>query len=722
MGGGAATHAGIDFQQRVSAWFLVMILLERDTGPELALPASFVPTQISYETSTSIDDLRVGSALGPALLMQAKRSLSVSTQPASEFAKVIDQFVRQYRSDEQSNNSDNRYILVVSPKASRKVQVVLANLLDAYREHRDGPDVSVLDKQAKGVLESFVTVVQAAATTHLGAEFSNDAFRGFAVRTHVWTCDIEHRRPHESGALVLLSVRTQLPGEMVWAYLVKYSLTVATRRGRLDIIGIRGLLAPFERQGDELPEPVKEELQASLPLPPSGRELIFGTMDGSKEFDLYLLEFYRFDETGAKRLRFENDRYTCRNENGSDGLTGRVIARAATQDGLLRQVLRIEMDRSDTLGIMFSDSLRSHDDSEFARAWAKRTQAVMGDLTKCVHCGRTVGHAKFEFVEVDDDVYPHRAGAVHPECLRSIDRVLGQIQWPFFEGLEQLRDFDPEVWVTALGGGQRLLNELRGREARQVRIGWNHENADMQPHGWCIRLEAKDGFYCYLHTRGRLHRLRKLEADARAKKMSEDIQWAAARGKPMCVSDDNWAVGRREALEQMGVQEPYHECSGATPVRYSLKISAESQENGNYYAPLFYLVGIDDEEPVVFGEFLVLFSDPMAFPDMLAQLEAVGLRPPVYSIRILANDQDFDRFMIEAGRRARPVIIDPVPIADEPWLGGIEVVSHPEALRGAFAQEEVVKALTRQVVIDAESRSQRARSRRKRRRNGPAAP
>ena len=84
-----------NFQNRVCAYVCVYVLAERPAIP--ILPAA-VPTYVRFETEESVDDLLVGTADARHSFVQAKRTLTLSSAPDSEFGSVIDQFVRQYLS------------------------------------------------------------------------------------------------------------------------------------------------------------------------------------------------------------------------------------------------------------------------------------------------------------------------------------------------------------------------------------------------------------------------------------------------------------------------------------------------------------------------------------------------------------------------------------------------------------------------------------------------
>ena len=90
-----ATNAGIDYQQRVSAFFLVLMLRNKDM--DLFLPGANGKIQwIQLESMEDIDDMVLSNERGNNYYFQIKRKISFQNNPKSEFYKTCIQFVEQY--------------------------------------------------------------------------------------------------------------------------------------------------------------------------------------------------------------------------------------------------------------------------------------------------------------------------------------------------------------------------------------------------------------------------------------------------------------------------------------------------------------------------------------------------------------------------------------------------------------------------------------------------
>jgi hypothetical protein len=151
-GGGKATHAGTDYQNRSAAWIAVLILAERDSALPLGLPAGVTLESIGCETEQPVDDSLVDTSVSGHLFFQSKHTIDLETKEGSEFASVVDQFVRQYLHARISapgvlplggtlDPDRDRLMLATSSKSSAPLRVDLSTILRRLRElspHRKG--------------------------------------------------------------------------------------------------------------------------------------------------------------------------------------------------------------------------------------------------------------------------------------------------------------------------------------------------------------------------------------------------------------------------------------------------------------------------------------------------------------------------------------------------------------------------------------------------------
>jgi hypothetical protein len=123
-GGGAATAAGMNFQSLGAAWYAVGILAEDEMAPPLGLAAGTRLEWLMSETGEPVDDLLVGTSSGGFIFVQAKNSISLGESPKSEFASVVDQFVRQFLANRDPGAKTRSWNRPLDPSLDRLVLLV----------------------------------------------------------------------------------------------------------------------------------------------------------------------------------------------------------------------------------------------------------------------------------------------------------------------------------------------------------------------------------------------------------------------------------------------------------------------------------------------------------------------------------------------------------------------------------------------------------------------
>lgn len=140
--GGAANTAGESFRSRVAARISVYLLTQQALAP---IAAAAVPTRLRLEGTAEVDDIEVETTAGGRAWIQAKRSLDLSTRPASPLGKAAAQIVRQFlreRSLDPSLDPSRDRLVLVYATGSRKIGC-LSRVLRRFRH-----DGSLSCKQA----------------------------------------------------------------------------------------------------------------------------------------------------------------------------------------------------------------------------------------------------------------------------------------------------------------------------------------------------------------------------------------------------------------------------------------------------------------------------------------------------------------------------------------------------------------------------------------------
>ena len=226
-GGGAATNAGIDFQQRFGALIMVMMLTNLPDLGVLGLGwDDYTVQSLHFETDDAIDDL-VLITDGPSIFIQAKRSLHLSSEPTSEFSSTLRQFVGQFLRDP---SADQRYLIATSNDASRRIRLGLRKLTEAARLNANKLKADPLTKAE--------VIIQQATASLLDHHFSELSGRPISDierdrlwrRIHVAGLDVVPGGGLEKIALTALAGCNVRNPQLIWGSLVALGLELATAR------------------------------------------------------------------------------------------------------------------------------------------------------------------------------------------------------------------------------------------------------------------------------------------------------------------------------------------------------------------------------------------------------------------------------------------------------------------------------------------------------------
>lgn len=677
--GGSATNAGIEYQQRVSALFLITMLCKtRAILGSLGLRSDLEITSIAYETAEYVDDLKLACASGQSLYLQIKRHLSLSSLDQSDFYKTIDQFVQQHLSDPHDKIE---YILATSPDTSGAIVKTLKKLTEAHRLNPAAIDINPLSKAEQHIFNVYKALVLNIYKKRSSREMTQADFVEFNRRVYIVVLDVESGGVHESVAITLLTSRVRVSPELVWSMLIQKSLHYA--KNRLSIT-VEALLETLSVYLDKTKEGISQDAlslseQWSLEAKgatriSSGKEVVLVESNeqsarllapkSSKKIDLFVLEFYRFDDNCSKRLKYFSSSVVW----GKLQIESKVIFRSATMQGMARYLENnSEQFKGKSIAFVLAKEIDDVDETACARVQADLCKKLLDDrkdILKCLHCGKAASQYKATLVEIDDAETQASVGVVHDECLRPIDRVLGQMEVPAFDKKEFLKYFDIDKWIVLILKGQFLFNGLkkaRGGIGSVQTIAWNAENEDLRSADYCVKIDLKNGLVRHATSRGKLDRYPKHIAELRAKQMNQSIAEARGKNNPLCYTSINWSFGNYSLMiAAKEEEEECVECISASVVRYSEHIGRQYPVDVQYYAPLLYLVDPVSESRYTINRHLVFITDPLGFGKLRDNWIEAGIEVGVYEMRIVDSDDKFDKMVAEALADHVGVVIDPI--------------------------------------------------------------
>ncbi|MFU6377360.1 hypothetical protein ACM792_19445 [Metapseudomonas otitidis] len=193
VGGGAATNSGIDYQQRIAAFILAQMLSESSSYSAIGLSEGILVDEVRFETNNKIDDLVLITDNG-RVLIQAKRTLSLSESIESEYSSVLKQFIGQYIND---NQTTDLFVLATSSRSSQRITKDLRKLTEAIRLNERGADENPLTEAERDVLKKTHHLMNHHYQSETRSPISDNDFKSILKRIRVSLIDIEEGAPLE---------------------------------------------------------------------------------------------------------------------------------------------------------------------------------------------------------------------------------------------------------------------------------------------------------------------------------------------------------------------------------------------------------------------------------------------------------------------------------------------------------------------------------------------
>jgi hypothetical protein len=676
-GGGAATNTGIDYQQRLAAYFLIQMLLEIDSLSGIGLEGVYRIISVSFESSSCIDDITVTTE-DSNLYIQAKRNINLSDKTDSEFFKTASQFVNQFVNDSQPND---KYILATSSGASSKIRYDLKKISESIRLNEADFKNNPLNKSEQEVYAKIKRCLSAAYQSIVNKAISDTIMTDILKRIYIVTADVQSGMPLEGAILTVLATRSKVKPELLFSTVISLALTLASQR---QSINKKGLEDKFEIYlNPNTPEKRLSIEQSFFKIEfsdrdiPSGREiLLVNSLSGKADF--MIIELFRFDETGNKRMQFYGD--TCKTPNG---IEWKVIHRTATNEGMLRFVEeRDEFFKDKKIAILQS----AEDDGStisFSLAYQELCKSLLREneqILRCLYCGDFISENNAPLIEVDEVGAEHALGLIHKSCLKPIDRVIGLIKAQLFNEYDYLKDFDYQTWINLAPKGQALFASLQGKPKQVMFMAWNPEGGSEFKGNYCLKINLKDGSSRYVHHRGKIVRYTLSSANERAKFLNLRFEEERQKGDPACYTSKNEDFGRySDSMKMKDEDEECIECINAEVTEYTMAIEKAYNRFSHYYAPIIILLSKESGQPIVHKSTLFLIHNPLELNQYLKNWAKAGIELPEYKIEIISSDDEFDKLLSKFMMNGIQVVANPLFDMNQKPLSGI-VFRHIEEL------------------------------------------
>lgn len=272
-GSGAATNSGINYQQRVSASFLTLCLLDNDISIFLNYP-QFQNKKIDtlqLEGTDKIDDLIMTLENKHKIFFQIKRTINLSDSKESDFYKTIDQFIKQYL-----NNANNEsYILCTTSYSSARITRELKKLTDSIRLNNSSFESNPFNLEEQKIITKYEKIVKKLFKQYTKRDMANSEYIEFTKKVYILSFD---NTPMEMAIFALMVSKISVTPSSLWELLISNCLQYASQRMSLSRQNILEIYEDYLikldafQENERIDEIIKFEF-ANL-NPASGKEVL----------------------------------------------------------------------------------------------------------------------------------------------------------------------------------------------------------------------------------------------------------------------------------------------------------------------------------------------------------------------------------------------------------------------------------------------------------------
>lgn len=655
--GGAATNSGIDFQQRISALFMTHMLMDVPFIDDLGMENNSNIQSLQFESDEAIDDLVVRTDLG-TVYIQAKRSINCSQSEGSEFSKVIKQFVEQYS---RGTDGNDKFVLATTSKASSKITRDLRKITESIKLNDVGFIENPLNQSEQSVYCTLTYLIGQHYLLSCGSEITEEIKADILRKIHVSVIDIEAGMPLEKAVMTLITGNAIVSAELLWSALISLGLSLSKDRASINKQGLDDRVGRFV--GD-LTQREKDSVKNNLFLIEtkktlsSGREVLI-IESFNEDSDYMIVELIRFEEDGAKRLKFYENKVELLN-----GDTWNVLFRSSTYAAAERYITgNASYFENKKLTILPINSDEELDETPISLSHSELCQNIFKekpDQLMCIHCGDPISNDKSPYIEIDERDSVHDVGFSHDECLSPTDRVLGLIDSALFKENPHIINFDYEAWYVAASKGQGFFTGITKLPKGTYPVAWKPNYSNINRGKYCVKINLEDGSSRYVHDRGRVVRETQDGAEEKCEFFNSAFKTAKDNKDPHCYTSMSEAFTTYSvAMQTKAEDEVCLVCINAEVATFTNAINKAYSAYVNYYAPLIMFLEKESGLPIVLDETMLLISSPLNLERYLTNWKKAGIELPDYTLSIIETDVAFDKLVSDYMSDGISIIIDP---------------------------------------------------------------
>lgn len=347
---------------------------------------------------------------------------------------------------------------------------------------------------------------------------------------------------------------------------------------------------------------------------PVGKEIILieSFVDGQ---DYLILENFRFDDDGNKKLRFKQDKVIFKSKDKD--VSYKLNRRFATWEGLNRYTDLNENFFKESKGVIVGahTDIEKVEDELYCIAYADYLKELFEfnrDLMSCLHCKEKISTNDSYLVEIDEISLNNNVGNVHKECLRNADRIMGESG---YENLKEsnLINFNYTLWSNLLEKGQGQIQPIYNNldKLKIAVISWKAKK-NINTGRYCINIVYVNGDSSFMKLGKEIRRFKSSEIDNEVNSFNSELKVRSKENDSPCIILETNLFGFFQTLSKLKKStQTIVNVSHYEKAVYSYQFEEHQNNIENDYTPLGLIKSIKTEEILMIGNLIPLISNPI---------------------------------------------------------------------------------------------------------------
>lgn len=672
---GAATNAGIDYQQRVGAWFLVSQYTDFNINKTIDIDRDLFIKSVHFETTDYIDDIRI-ECEDVLIYCQIKRRVStLSSSSNSDFNKTLKQFITSFINEYSSNNT---YVLITTSESTSKIKKDLKKILTSIRLNDTSFQKNPLNKSEESTFKTFRTQFFHLYKEIKGTQTDITTFIKFSKQVFISIIDLEEGSSNINAALMLLKSKNFPNPELIWKLLISNCLAFAAKRQSVNKKYIDELL---DQYSSTISQKADDDFNSNFSC---GKDILL-IESFVKQADFLIVELFRFDDIGLPKLSYRDNKLVI---EGKDEITEwNVIFRSSTILGMTRYLdeNKILYETKTIVTLAAHPDIEHVEDLPHVIAYKEKHKVILSENLKkweCLHCGMSISSEEAYLVEIDEFGFKHSLGPIHKDCHRNLDRVLGITGLKEPMKKSKLKNFDYRKWISLVIKGQGQITAIKNMDYGNKKpiISYNFER-EINEGAYCIRVSHEDKTYSYLYSGHVIERYDKAEGEYMLEHLKNELTNAIKHKDPIFTTSINYNRGRySEMVRRKKPNEKLIKVTQYDLIKYSAMLSKINETIEHDYAPVCLLYDKKTQEIIDFSNIIPIITDPLKFDNFYENWIQAGFKIDECELKIIDNDKEFGLNLLRFFENGQKVIIDPEFDLEKNIIKGFPIVKQQELI------------------------------------------